>query len=141
MSISTLWKQSKKVSENITHESSNDELDQDTSTISNNDKNDSDKIRAELRRIRDRAKKRAKVDIAKERFLRRKTTKSVKSVEVLFPDIGEVMEAIAESCDVGTDKWRRTGVYTFSGDPKKVKRRTFKRLQQKLSDHYGRQFS
>ena len=129
------------VCENITHESSDDELDQDTSTISSHDKNDSDKIRVELRRIRDRARKRAKVDIAKEPFLRRKTTKSVKLVEVLFPDIGEVMEAIAESCDVGADKWRRTGVYTFSGDPKNVKRLTFKRLQQKLSDHYGRQFS
>ena len=32
------------------------------------------------------------------------------------------------------------GVYTFSGDPKKEKRLTFKHLQQTL-EHYGRCFS
>lgn len=94
-----------------------------------------------FKRIKDRAKKRAKVDIAKECLLRRKTTKCARSVEMLYPGIGEVMERIAESCDIEADKWRRTGVYTFSGDPKKCKRLTFKRLQLKLIDHYGCHFS
>lgn len=51
------------------------------------------------------------------------------------------MESIAESCDIGADKWRRTGVYTFSRDPQKEKHLTFKLLQQKLEEHYGRHFS
>ena len=130
------------VSEGITCESSDDdEVDAEVATTQYNDVISEDNIRKKIMRIKDRARKRAKVDIAKERFLRRKTIKSAKSVANLYPDIGEVMETIAESCDVGADKWRRTGVYTFSGDPKKVKRLTFKRLQKKLSDHYGRHFS
>jgi hypothetical protein len=130
------------VSEGITCESSDDdEVDAEVATTQYNYVISEDNIRKKIMRIKDRARKRAKVDIAKECFLRRKTIKSAKSVANLYPDIGEVMETIAESCDVGADKWRRTGVYTFSGDPKKVKRLTFKRLQKKLSDHYGWHFS
>lgn len=100
-----------------------------------------DNIRKKLKQIKDRARKRAQVEIAKERLLRRKTNASVKSVEKLYPDVGDVMESIAESCDICADKWRRTGVYTFSGDPKKEKRLTFKLLQHKLEEHHGRHFS
>lgn len=42
---------------------------------------------------------------------------------------------------MGADKWRRTGVYTFTGDTKKEKRMTFKKLQEKLCLHYGEKFS
>ena len=74
-------------------------------------------------------------------MLRGKTSASAKSIEKVYPDIGKVMESIAESCDIGADKWRRTGVYTFSRDPQKEKHLTFKLLQQKLEEHYGRHFS
>ena len=41
------------------------------------------------------------------------------------------MENIVREADVGADKWRRTGVYTFTGDTKKEKRMTFKKLREK----------
>ena len=86
-------------------------------------------VKNKLKQIKDKARKRVKVDIAKEKLLKRKTRTSSKSIEKVYPDIGKVMESFAESCDIGADKWRRTGVYTFSGDPKKEKRLTFKWLQ------------
>lgn len=51
------------------------------------------------------------------------------------------MEKIVAEADVGADKWRRTGVYTFSGDTKKEKRITFKGIAEKLSDHYNEKIS
>lgn len=51
------------------------------------------------------------------------------------------MEKIVAEADVGADKWRRTGVYTFSGDTKKEKRITFKGIAEKLSDHYDEKIS
>jgi hypothetical protein len=38
------------------------------------------------------------------------------------PDIGKVIEKIVSEADVGSDKWRRIGVYTFSGYTKKGKK-------------------
>ena len=43
------------------------------------------------------------------------------------------MENMLREADVGAHKWRRTGVYTFTGDNKSEKRMTFK----KLSQHCG----
>ena len=51
------------------------------------------------------------------------------------------MEEYAESCDVGADRWRRTGVMTFGGDQIKEKRLTYKRLQQHLIKHYKEHIS
>ena len=48
----------------------------------------------------------------------------------------QVMNHYAEQCDVGADKWRRTGQFTFGGELKKDKRLTFKRLQVFLEEHY-----
>jgi hypothetical protein len=55
-----------------------------------------------------------------------------------YSDISEIIEKIVEECDVGTDRWCRTGVYTFSGDVKSSKRITFGKIQRKLEEHYGR---
>ena len=89
---------------------SSDEENEHSDTCSNNSE---EYITKKLKNIKEKARKKAQVEIAKERLLRRKTSASVKSVEKLYPDIGKVMESIAESCDVGADKWRRTGVYNF----------------------------
>lgn len=52
-----------------------------------------------------------------------------------------MIEAYAKSCDVGADKWRRTGVLTFGGDQVKEKRLTYKRLQEYLIDYYKEHIS
>ena len=44
---------------------------------------------------------------------------------------------IVREADVGADKWRRTGVYTFTGMTKKEKRMKFKKLQERLCLYYG----
>lgn len=70
---------------------------------------------------------------------KRKCSKHVQSVLSRHPEIGEVMEEFVREADVGADKWCRTGVYT--GDTKTEKRMTFKKLEEKLSSHYGEKFS
>ena len=70
-----------------------------------------------------------------------KVTRSTKTILSQFPEIGQVIEKIVEESDVGADRWRRTGVYTFSGNPKKTKRMTFGKIQKELKVHYGRRFS
>ena len=51
------------------------------------------------------------------------------------------MEKIVEEADVGADLWRRTGLYTFFGNPKKEKCLTFVKLQKALIEHYKCYFS
>lgn len=70
---------------------------------------------------------------------KRKCSKHAQSVLSRHPEIGEVMEEFVREADVGADKWCRTGVYT--GDTKTEKRMTFKKLEEKLSSHYGEKFS
>lgn len=82
-----------------------------------------------------------KTDIQIKRLLRKKITKSTKTILHTYPDIGDVIERIVEKSDIGADRWRRTGLYTFSGDTKKSKRMTFAKIQKKLEEHYGRTFS
>ena len=103
---------------------------------------DENKLLAKLKLIKDKGKKRAKDEIEMRGLNgKRKSSKSAQSVLSRHPDIGEVMEQIVREADVGADKWRRTGVYTFTGDTKTEKRMTFKRLQERLSSHYGEKFS
>ena len=98
-------------------------------------------IQKGLTKIRDKHRKRMKADIEMKRLLRKKITKSTKTILHTYPDIGDVIERIVEESDIGADRWRRTGVYTFSGDTKKSKRMTFAKIQKKLEEHYGRTFS
>lgn len=72
---------------------------------------------------------------------KRKCSKHVQSVLSRHPEIGEVMEEFVREADVGADKWCCTGVYTFTGITKTEKRMTFKKLEEKLSSHYGEKFS
>ena len=50
------------------------------------------------------------------------------------------MEDMVKEADVGADKWRRTGVYTFTGEMKREKM-TFRKLQEKLGVHYREKLS
>lgn len=76
-----------------------------------------------------------------QRFLRKKVSRSTKTIIDTYPDIGDVIESFVQESDVGADSWQRTGVYTFSGDQKKTKRVTFGKIQENLKTHYGRHFS
>ena len=100
-----------------------------------------DQLRLKLKQIDEKFRKRAKKEIEGQRFLRKKVSQSTKSILITYPDIGDVIERFVQESDVGADSWRRTGVYTFSGDQKKSKRVTFSKIQGKLKEHYGRQFS
>ena len=98
-------------------------------------------VKSELNKIRDRFRKKMTKEIQLNRLLRKKITWSSKTILNQFPDIGQVIETIVEESDVGADRWRRTGVYTFSGNPKESKRMTFGKIKQELELHYGRKFS
>ena len=102
---------------------------------------DSEAIQRKLRQIKGKARKKARAEIEGSGLFQRKSVHRMDAIEKRHPDIGEVMEKIVTEADVGADKWRRTGVYTFSGDTKKEKRITFKSLAEKLSDHYGEKIS
>jgi len=117
------------------------DVDDDNDDDDESDVNTDDlKIHQKLRQIKDKCRKRAQAEIAASSILKRKTTQ-INAVEKRHPDIGEVMEKIVSDADVGADKWRRTGVYTFSGDMKKEKRVTFKTLTEKLNEHYKEKIS
>ena len=98
-------------------------------------------IEKKLRKIRDSARKRMLKEIEEKRFLRKRISKSTKTMLDKYSDIGEVIENIVQESDVGADRWRRTGVYTFSGDIKSSKRITYGKIQEKLKEHYGRNVS
>lgn len=98
-------------------------------------------IQQKLKQIKDKARKKACAEIQATGLFRKKSASRMDAIHKRHPDIGEVMEKIVAEADVGADKWRRTGVYTFSGDTKKEKRITFKGLTEKLSDHYGEKIS
>lgn len=95
-----------------------------------------DGIRSKLKLIKDKGKRMARNEIEmRGLYGRRKSTERTNTVLARHPDIR------VKVADIGADKWRRTGVYTFSGDTKKEKRMTFKKLHEKLSDHYKELFS
>lgn len=98
-------------------------------------------ITKKLNRIKDNARKKVKEEIELNRFMRKRVTPSTKTIIKTYPNIGKVIEEFVADCDIGADKWRRTGVYTFSGDIKKTKRVTFSRIQEKLKEHFDREFS
>lgn len=105
------------------------------------DDNDREAIQIKLSQIKDKARKRAQAKIEGSGLFQRKSAHRMDAIEKRHPDIGEVMEKMVPEADVGADKWRRTSVYTFSGDTKKEKRITFDSLAEKLSDHYGEKIS
>jgi hypothetical protein len=138
--LSEVLEKEKRIQEIIEEVSSSDD-DSDDECDCNKELSEKE-ILTKLKLIKDKAKRKAKAEIEfKGLDGKRKSVKTTKSVLSRHPDIGEVMENIVKDADVGADKWRRTGVYTFTGDTKKEKRMTFKNLQEKLCLHYGEKFS
>jgi hypothetical protein len=58
-------------------------------------------------------------EVTKTALLKRKVPKAVSKTVMKFPNIGKEIESFARQNRVGADAWRRTGVLTFSGNPKK----------------------
>ena len=50
------------------------------------------------------------------KFLKRSYSKWANSILEKYPDIGQSIEEYVQSCNVGADMWRRTGVLTFDGN-------------------------
>ena len=79
-----------------------------------------DELDRKLKGIKYKAKRLAKAEIESEGLHgRRKPFERSNTALSRHPDIGEVMEDMVKEADVGADKWRRTGVYTFTGDEKR----------------------
>ncbi len=95
------------------------------------------KVAAIKRQVR---RKRAKY-ISDQHFLGRKKSKRLNTIISKFPNIGQEIERYVESCCVGADAWRRTGVRTFDGNKKVGKKCTYKRIQQHLEEVYNHHFS
>ena len=74
-------------------------------------------------------------------FLNRRVSRKMKGIVKQYPDIGEKIEEFVKSNNVGADQWRRTGVLTFDGNLRNVKKVTYERIRQHLMDVYGRSFS
>lgn len=135
--LSEIMQKEIRIEEIIHEDSSDDEAGYCAEEIINEEE-----VRRKLKLIKDKAKRMAKFEIdAKGLFGKRKSSKSTTSVLARHPEIGQVIENMVKDADIGADKWRRTGVYTFSGDQKKEKKMTYKKLQTKLSEHYGEHFS
>ena len=100
-----------------------------------------DELDRKLKGIKYKAKRLAKAEIESEGLHgRRKPFERSNTALSRHPDIGEVMEDMVKEADVGADKWRRTGVYTFTGEMKREKM-TFRKLQEKLGVHYREKLS
>lgn len=95
------------------------------------------KIAAVKRQIR---RKRAKY-LSQQHYLGKKKSKSLSNIATKFPNIGQEIEHYVESCSVGADAWRRTGVRTFDGNKKVGKKCTYKRIQRHLQEVYDCHFS
>lgn len=54
--------------------------------------------------------------IANLNFLKRKQSARMKTIIKEFPTIGKEIEEFVQSCNIGADAWRRTGVLTFDGN-------------------------
>ena len=70
--------------------------------------------------------------IAGRKFLKRSYSKRANSILEKYPDIGESIEEYVQSCNVGADMWRRTGVLTFDGNTRVKQKATYKRISTPL---------
>ncbi len=123
---------------NLNHLTDSSEEEQNETDVLSQEESKS--IETKLRKIDDKFRKKGKKEIAEQGLFRKKISRSTKTIVDRYPDIGDVIENIVQESDIGADSWRRTGVYTFTGDQKKTKHVTFRIIQEKLQDHYGMRF-
>ena len=76
--------------------------------------------------------------IAEQRYLSRSTSNTILDKH---PNIGSDIESFVRSCDIGADRWRRTGVLTFDGNIRVRKKVTFGRIKEHLESLYGEKIS
>ena len=86
-------------------------------------------------------KRRKAREIAERRLLSRSVSRRRNTIIDRFPNIGSEIESFVRSCDIGADKWRRTGVLTFDGNVRVNKKVTFQRIKEHLEATYGQKFS
>lgn len=79
--------------------------------------------------------------IADRYFLKRSYSKRTDTILDKYPDIGKSIEEYVQSCNVGADRWRRTGVLTFDGNVRVKQKATYQRIQRHLEEKYGQKFS
>lgn len=79
--------------------------------------------------------------IAEQNFLNRRVSRKVRGIVKDFPDIGKSIEDFVKQNNIGADKWRRTGIFTFDGNIKDAKRVTYERIRQHLMSKYKRNIS
>ena len=87
--------------------------------------------------VRRKAKRVIATRIA-ERFLQKRRSKKIGTIQKQFPDIGNVIEEFVRKQGVGADSWRRTGVLTFDGNRRVGRKVT--RIQEHLQAKYKRKF-
>ena len=90
--------------------------------------------------IRRKAKRVIATRIAERRFLQKRRSKKIGTIQKQFPDIGNTIEEFVRKQGVGADSWRRTGVLTFDGNRRVGRKVTFRRIQDHLQAKYKRKF-
>ena len=98
-------------------------------------------IKKKVESLKRSARRRKAKRIAGRKFLTQSYSKRANSILEKYPDIGQSIEEYVQSCNVGADMWRRTGVLTFDGNTRVKKKATYKRIKDYLEDRYGRTFS
>ena len=79
--------------------------------------------------------------IAEQRYLSCSIGKKTNTIWDKHPNIGSDIESFVRSCDIGADRWRRTGVLTFDGNIRVRKKVTFGRIKEHLESLYGEKIS
>ena len=79
--------------------------------------------------------------IASQDFLGHQKLKPLNTIVHSYPDIGSTIEKFVESCNVGADSRRSTGLLTFDGNVKIQKIFTYKKIQDHLETLYKCKFS
>lgn len=98
-------------------------------------------IKKKVGSLKRSARRRKAKRIADRKFLKRSYSTRANSILEKYPDIGQSIEEYVQSCNVGADMWRRTGVLTFDGNTRVKKKATYRRIKEYLQDRYGRTFS
>ena len=105
------------------------------------DPSDNEAVKRKVAAIKRSVRRRRAKCIAKQDFLGRRKSKNLHTIIHSYPDIGSTIEKFVESCNVGADAWRRTGLLTFDGNVKVEKKCTYKRIQNHLESVYKHKFS
>ena len=98
-------------------------------------------ITKKRKQVRRRARYQKSKLIAQRNYLSRKPSTKTSGILKDFPNIGDEIEKYVQSCNVGADAWRRTGILTFDGNTKVKHKATYERIRQHLVDVYKRHFS